>query len=146
MYFSHSIITINYIKIIISNKALACYVFAGHNNLLFVFLLISLLQPTWYQPPPPPPPVLYRPRMSPNLHKPLGQRPTKRSSISALRRRRVRCKRCAACCRKECGTCQYCHDMRKFGGPGRMKKSCIMRQCLAVSCHTNHCLCMCGTK
>lgn len=22
--------------------------------------------------------------------------------------------------------------MRKFGGPGRMKKGCIMRQCLAV--------------
>uniref|UniRef100_A0A8C8DUZ1 [histone H3]-dimethyl-L-lysine(36) demethylase n=1 Tax=Oryzias sinensis TaxID=183150 RepID=A0A8C8DUZ1_9TELE len=78
----------------------------------------------------PPPPVLYRPRLGPSLHK--HQRPTKRSSISALRRRRVRCKRCSACCRKECGDCQYCHDMRKFGGPGRMKKSCIMRQCLAV--------------
>uniref|UniRef100_A0A3B3DVG7 [histone H3]-dimethyl-L-lysine(36) demethylase n=1 Tax=Oryzias melastigma TaxID=30732 RepID=A0A3B3DVG7_ORYME len=77
----------------------------------------------------PPPPVLYRPRLGPSLHK--HQRPTKRSSISALRRRRVRCKRCSACCRKECGNCQYCHDMRKFGGPGRMKKGCIMRQCLA---------------
>uniref|UniRef100_A0A8C7YWP7 [histone H3]-dimethyl-L-lysine(36) demethylase n=1 Tax=Oryzias sinensis TaxID=183150 RepID=A0A8C7YWP7_9TELE len=61
----------------------------------------------------------------------VSREPTKRSSISALRRRRVRCKRCSACCRKECGDCQYCHDMRKFGGPGRMKKSCIMRQCLA---------------
>uniref|UniRef100_A0A665XER9 [histone H3]-dimethyl-L-lysine(36) demethylase n=1 Tax=Echeneis naucrates TaxID=173247 RepID=A0A665XER9_ECHNA len=89
-------------------------------------------RPSWYQPPIPPPPVLYRPRLGPTLHKPLGQRPTKRSSISALRRRRVRCKRCDACCRKECGNCQYCQDMRKFGGPGRMKKSCIMRQCLAV--------------
>uniref|UniRef100_A0A671VMX4 [histone H3]-dimethyl-L-lysine(36) demethylase n=1 Tax=Sparus aurata TaxID=8175 RepID=A0A671VMX4_SPAAU len=79
----------------------------------------------------PPPPVIYRPRLGPNLHKPLGQRRTKRSSISALRRRRVRCKRCSACCRKECGECHYCQDMRKFGGPGRMKKSCIMRQCLA---------------
>uniref|UniRef100_A0A3B5KYB0 [histone H3]-dimethyl-L-lysine(36) demethylase n=1 Tax=Xiphophorus couchianus TaxID=32473 RepID=A0A3B5KYB0_9TELE len=57
-------------------------------------------------------------------------RSTKHTSISALRRRRVRCKRCSACCRKECGDCQYCHDMRKFGGPGRMKKSCVMRQCL----------------
>lgn len=88
-------------------------------------------RPSWYQPPAPPPPVLYRPRLAPPLHKPLGQRPNKRSSISALRRRRVRCKRCAACCRKECGNCQYCYDMRKFGGPGRMKKSCVMRQCLA---------------
>ncbi|KAM9741807.1 lysine-specific demethylase 2A isoform 1-T2 [Menidia menidia] len=86
-------------------------------------------RPSWYQPPTPPPPVIYRPRLGPSLHK--HQRLAKRSSISALRRRRVRCKRCAACCRKECGNCQYCHDMRKFGGPGRMKKSCVMRQCLA---------------
>uniref|UniRef100_A0A8C6KJ30 [histone H3]-dimethyl-L-lysine(36) demethylase n=1 Tax=Nothobranchius furzeri TaxID=105023 RepID=A0A8C6KJ30_NOTFU len=59
-------------------------------------------------------------------------RPTKGTSLSALRRRRVRCKRCAGCRRKECGACQYCHDMRKFGGPGRMKKGCMMRQCLTV--------------
>ncbi|XP_055015145.1 lysine-specific demethylase 2A [Boleophthalmus pectinirostris] len=87
-------------------------------------------RPSWYEPPlpPPPPSVLYRPRLGPSGHK--TRRSTKRS-ISALRRRRVRCKRCAACRRKECGSCQFCHDMRKFGGPGRMKKSCVMRQCLA---------------
>ncbi|XP_071313131.1 lysine-specific demethylase 2A [Trachinotus anak] len=101
-------------------------------------------RPSWYQPPTPPPPVLYRPRLGPTLHKPLGQRPTKRSSISALRRRRVRCKRCAACCRKECGNCQYCHDMRKFGGPGRMKKSCIMRQCLAPALPNTARCAICG--
>uniref|UniRef100_A0A674PHW3 [histone H3]-dimethyl-L-lysine(36) demethylase n=1 Tax=Takifugu rubripes TaxID=31033 RepID=A0A674PHW3_TAKRU len=88
-------------------------------------------RPAWYQPPAVPPPVLYRPRLGPTLHKSHGQKRTKSSSISALRRRRVRCKRCAGCCRKECGNCIYCHDMRKFGGPGRMKKGCIMRQCLA---------------
>uniref|UniRef100_A0A8C4NI86 [histone H3]-dimethyl-L-lysine(36) demethylase n=1 Tax=Dicentrarchus labrax TaxID=13489 RepID=A0A8C4NI86_DICLA len=71
-------------------------------------------------------------------------RSTKRSSISALRRRRVRCKRCAACCRKECGTCHYCHDMRKFGGPGRMKKSCIMRQCLAPALPNTARCAICG--
>lgn len=97
--------------------------------------MMSPLQPAWYQPPAPPPQVLYRPRLV--HHKSLVKKCTKRSSINALRRRRVRCKRCAACCRKECGNCHYCHDMRKFGGPGRMKKSCIMRQCLAVS-HINH--------
>uniref|UniRef100_A0AAQ6A3D8 [histone H3]-dimethyl-L-lysine(36) demethylase n=1 Tax=Amphiprion ocellaris TaxID=80972 RepID=A0AAQ6A3D8_AMPOC len=96
------------------------------------------------RPPTPPPPVIYRPRLPPPLHKPLGQRPNKRSSISALRRRRVRCKRCAACCRKECGNCQYCYDMRKFGGPGRMKKSCVMRQCLAPALpNTARCV-ICG--
>ncbi|KAM7389807.1 hypothetical protein PAMP_023761 [Pampus punctatissimus] len=101
-------------------------------------------RPSWYQPPIPPPPVLYRPRLGPTLHKPLGQRSTKRSSISALRRRRVRCKRCAGCCRKECGTCQYCHDMRKFGGPGRMKKGCIMRQCLAPALPNTARCAVCG--
>uniref|UniRef100_A0A669ETP5 [histone H3]-dimethyl-L-lysine(36) demethylase n=1 Tax=Oreochromis niloticus TaxID=8128 RepID=A0A669ETP5_ORENI len=101
-------------------------------------------RPSWYQPPIPPPPVLYRPRLGPTLHKPLGQKATKRSSISALRRRRVRCKRCAACCRKECGNCQYCHDMRKFGGPGRMKKSCIMRQCLAPALPNTARCAICG--
>uniref|UniRef100_A0A673FUZ1 [histone H3]-dimethyl-L-lysine(36) demethylase n=1 Tax=Sinocyclocheilus rhinocerous TaxID=307959 RepID=A0A673FUZ1_9TELE len=48
-----------------------------------------------------------------------------------LPRRRVRCKRCEACLRTECGDCNYCRDMRKFGGPGRLKKSCVLRQCLA---------------
>ncbi|KAM4586150.1 lysine-specific demethylase 2A isoform 1-T2 [Fundulus diaphanus] len=85
-------------------------------------------RPSWYQPPTPPAPVFCRSRMGPSLHK--SKKSKKHTTISALRRRRVRCKRCSACCRKECGKCQYCHDMRKFGGPGRMKKSCIMRQCL----------------
>uniref|UniRef100_A0A8C9QWN0 [histone H3]-dimethyl-L-lysine(36) demethylase n=1 Tax=Scleropages formosus TaxID=113540 RepID=A0A8C9QWN0_SCLFO len=62
------------------------------------------------------------------------------SSISALRRRRVRCKRCTACLRKECGNCNYCKDMRKFGGPGRLKQTCVLRQCLAVSLHCNLCV------
>ncbi|XP_049442717.1 lysine-specific demethylase 2A [Epinephelus fuscoguttatus] len=101
-------------------------------------------RPSWYQPPIPPPPVIYRPRLGPTLHKPLGQRSAKRSSISALRRRRVRCKRCAGCCRKECGTCQYCHDMRKFGGPGRMKKGCIMRQCLSPALPNTARCAICG--
>ncbi|KAM4621990.1 lysine-specific demethylase 2A isoform 1-T2 [Polymixia lowei] len=102
-------------------------------------------RPSWYQPPAAPPPVLYRPRLGPSPHKPLSQRPVKpASSISALRRRRVRCKRCAACCRKECGNCQYCHDMRKFGGPGRMKKSCVMRQCLAPALPNTARCAVCG--
>uniref|UniRef100_A0A8D3E0Q4 [histone H3]-dimethyl-L-lysine(36) demethylase n=1 Tax=Scophthalmus maximus TaxID=52904 RepID=A0A8D3E0Q4_SCOMX len=72
------------------------------------------------------------------------RRPTKRSSISALRRRRVRCKRCAGCTRKECGTCQYCHDMRKFGGPGRMKKGCLMRQCITPALPNTARCAICG--
>lgn len=58
--------------------------------------------------------------------------PSNRSS-SGARRRRTRCRKCEACLRSECGECHFCKDMKKFGGPGRMKQSCIMRQCIAVS-------------
>ncbi|CAD5121051.1 DgyrCDS9592 [Dimorphilus gyrociliatus] len=45
--------------------------------------------------------------------------------------RRVRCKKCEPCTRTDCGECHFCKDMRKFGGPGRMKQTCISRQCMA---------------
>uniref|UniRef100_A0AAY5F4C1 [histone H3]-dimethyl-L-lysine(36) demethylase n=1 Tax=Electrophorus electricus TaxID=8005 RepID=A0AAY5F4C1_ELEEL len=84
-------------------------------------------------PPPAPLSLLYRPRppgSSPIL--PPVPRPVKPpSSLMRLRRRRVRCKRCEACLRSECGDCTYCRDMKKFGGPGRLKKTCVLRQCLA---------------
>uniref|UniRef100_A0A671VPV7 [histone H3]-dimethyl-L-lysine(36) demethylase n=1 Tax=Sparus aurata TaxID=8175 RepID=A0A671VPV7_SPAAU len=53
------------------------------------------------------------------------------SSMSVLRRRRVRCKRCEACMRPECGDCNFCRDMKKFGGPGKLKQTCVLRQCLS---------------
>uniref|UniRef100_A0A8C5HI31 Lysine-specific demethylase 2B n=1 Tax=Gouania willdenowi TaxID=441366 RepID=A0A8C5HI31_GOUWI len=63
---------------------------------------------------------------------------------SGARRRRTRCRKCEACLRTECGECHFCKDMKKFGGPGRMKQSCIMRQCIApVLPHTAVCL-VCG--
>ncbi|KAH1011633.1 jmjC domain-containing histone demethylation protein 1 isoform X1 [Dendroctonus ponderosae] len=46
------------------------------------------------------------------------------------RRRRTRCKKCSACQRADCGECTFCLDMVKFGGPGRAKQTCNMRQCL----------------
>uniref|UniRef100_G3UF97 F-box and leucine rich repeat protein 19 n=1 Tax=Loxodonta africana TaxID=9785 RepID=G3UF97_LOXAF len=58
--------------------------------------------------------------------------------------RRTRCRRCRACVRTECGDCHFCRDMKKFGGPGRMKQSCLLRQCTApVLPHTAVCL-LCG--
>jgi len=30
----------------------------------------------------------------------------------------------------DCGSCKFCLDKRKFGGPGKLKKRCEMRQCL----------------
>lgn len=60
------------------------------------------------------------------------------------RRRRTRCKKCEACLRADCGECHFCKDMKKFGGPGRMKQSCISRQCMApVLPHTACCM-ICG--
>uniref|UniRef100_A0A803YQ45 Lysine demethylase 2B n=1 Tax=Meleagris gallopavo TaxID=9103 RepID=A0A803YQ45_MELGA len=65
-------------------------------------------------------------------------------STAGARRRRTRCRKCEACLRTECGECHFCKDMKKFGGPGRMKQSCIMRQCIApVLPHTAVCL-VCG--
>ncbi|CAH0549530.1 unnamed protein product [Brassicogethes aeneus] len=46
------------------------------------------------------------------------------------RRRRTRCKKCEACVRNDCSECSFCLDMVKFGGPGRAKQTCVMRQCL----------------
>uniref|UniRef100_A0A8C7TB83 [histone H3]-dimethyl-L-lysine(36) demethylase n=1 Tax=Oncorhynchus mykiss TaxID=8022 RepID=A0A8C7TB83_ONCMY len=98
-------------------------------------------RPSWYQPPPPS--VVYRPRLA-MPHKAVVPRPAKPTSISALRRRRVRCKHCAACQRKECGECNFCKDMRRFGGPGRMKKGCMMRQCLAPGLPNSAVCALCG--
>lgn len=49
---------------------------------------------------------------------------------TAPRRRRTRCKVCEACQRSDCGECSFCLDMVKFGGPGKAKQTCTMRQCL----------------
>uniref|UniRef100_A0A8D3EDD2 Lysine-specific demethylase 2B-like n=1 Tax=Scophthalmus maximus TaxID=52904 RepID=A0A8D3EDD2_SCOMX len=85
-------------------------------------------------------------KISPNRPKPkMGtssavKLPSNRSS-SGARRRRTRCRKCEACQRTECGECHFCKDMKKFGGPGRMKQSCIMRQCIApVLPHTAVCV------
>ena len=32
----------------------------------------------------------------------------------------------------DCGTCKYCKDKRKFGGPGIKKKGCEKRKCTSV--------------
>ncbi|KAM3622700.1 uncharacterized protein V6R79_002126 [Siganus canaliculatus] len=85
-------------------------------------------RPSWYQPPPPPPPPP-RPKLATTPIIPRPQKPA--SSMSVLRRRRVRCKRCEACMRPECGECNFCRDMKKFGGPGKLKQTCVLRQCLS---------------
>lgn len=51
-----------------------------------------------------------------------------------IRRRRTRCGQCENCQREDCGECRTCKDMKKFGGAGRMKQSCLMRACIDVRC------------
>lgn len=74
------------------------------------------------------------PRVKP-LDESTSQTPSRQSgtALSSVRRRRVRCRKCEACTRTECGECAFCKDMKKFGGLGRMKQTCVSRQCLAVS-------------
>ncbi|XP_025420135.1 jmjC domain-containing histone demethylation protein 1-like isoform X2 [Sipha flava] len=57
-------------------------------------------------------------------------RKTGNAATSGPRRRRTRCKKCEACKQADCGECSFCKDMVKFGGPGRAKQTCVMRQCL----------------
>ncbi|GAB6031109.1 hypothetical protein CHUAL_007917 [Chamberlinius hualienensis] len=63
---------------------------------------------------------------------------------SNARRRRTRCKKCEACLRADCGDCHFCKDMKKFGGAGRMKQSCISRQCMAPILPHTACCMLCG--
>nr|XP_039266845.1 lysine-specific demethylase 2B-like [Styela clava] len=56
-------------------------------------------------------------------------RPVRRTPSAGNRVRRVRCKQCEACLRGDCGDCVYCKDMKKYGGPGTMKQSCMLRRC-----------------
>jgi len=48
------------------------------------------------------------------------------------RRRRARCGICPGCVAEECGVCRFCQDDVKKGGPGKLKKPCILRRCQAL--------------
>ena len=40
------------------------------------------------------------------------------------------CGKCPGCLRSDCGTCIFCKDKPKFGGPGIKKQRCANRTCL----------------
>ena len=46
------------------------------------------------------------------------------------RKRARRCGECSNCKRDDCGTCMYCSDMKKYRGPGKKKRCCLLRKCL----------------
>ena len=39
------------------------------------------------------------------------------------------CFECTACKNPDCMKCKWCHDKKKYGGPGRLNKRCITRRC-----------------
>ena len=49
--------------------------------------------------------------------------------ISHLGTKRRRCGSCSACQCPDCGTCVFCKDKPKFGGPGRRKQCCERKKC-----------------
>ncbi|XP_022085617.1 lysine-specific demethylase 2A-like isoform X2 [Acanthaster planci] len=59
-----------------------------------------------------------------------GMRPVSKRLSNGIRRRRTRCRKCENCLSQDCRNCHFCRDMKKYGGPGRMKQSCVARQCL----------------
>ena len=54
-------------------------------------------------------------------------------SMQTKRMHQVRCE-CVNCLKNNCGACENCLDMRKFGGPGRKKQRCEERVC----CNNNN--------
>ena len=46
--------------------------------------------------------------------------------------KRKRCGLCKGCNSDDCGTCLYCQDKPKFGGPGKKKQCCEQRKCLEM--------------
>merc|ERR1712048_915835 len=53
---------------------------------------------------------------------------------SQAKRRSRRCGKCASCRRtNDCRKCDYCKDSRKYGGPGKLRQKCRVRQCEYLS-------------
>ncbi|KAM3617293.1 uncharacterized protein V6R79_004244 [Siganus canaliculatus] len=55
---------------------------------------------------------------------------TDRRRGSQIKRSARMCGECDACLRTEdCAQCDFCKDMKKFGGPNKIRQKCRMRQC-----------------
>jgi len=48
---------------------------------------------------------------------------------ASSKQRGPRCGECAGCSRDNCGECKFCLDMKKFGGPNKLRQACLMRKC-----------------
>ncbi|XP_075882902.1 CXXC-type zinc finger protein 1a isoform X2 [Nelusetta ayraudi] len=53
-----------------------------------------------------------------------------RRRSSQIKRSARMCGECDACLRTDdCGQCDFCKDMKKFGGPNKIRQKCRMKQC-----------------
>jgi DNA (cytosine-5)-methyltransferase 1 len=52
-----------------------------------------------------------------------------------IAKKRSRCFKCSTCVVPDCGVCVYCKDMKKYGGPGIKKQSCMVRFGSAIVCN-----------
>ncbi|XP_077470868.1 CXXC-type zinc finger protein 1a isoform X2 [Stigmatopora argus] len=53
-----------------------------------------------------------------------------RRSAQQIKRSARMCGECEACLRtQDCSTCDFCKDMKKFGGPNKIRQKCRLRQC-----------------
>ncbi|XP_067835700.1 CXXC-type zinc finger protein 1-like [Heptranchias perlo] len=51
-------------------------------------------------------------------------------AANQIKRSARMCGECEACRRTEdCGQCDFCKDMKKFGGPNKIRQKCRLRQC-----------------
>ena len=59
------------------------------------------------------------------------------STDSAKKRKRARCGNCSGCLNRDktadCRQCRNCLDQKRYGGPGRLKKACVKRQCVVIT-------------
>ncbi|KAJ0036535.1 hypothetical protein NQD34_005212 [Periophthalmus magnuspinnatus] len=64
-----------------------------------------------------------------DFHQPPSNLDKRRGSQQIKRSARM-CGECDACLRTEdCAQCDFCKDMKKFGGPNRIRQKCRLRQC-----------------
>ncbi|XP_077569294.1 CXXC-type zinc finger protein 1a isoform X2 [Stigmatopora nigra] len=53
-----------------------------------------------------------------------------RRSAQQIKRSARMCGECEPCLRtQDCSTCDFCKDMKKFGGPNKIRQKCRLRQC-----------------
>jgi len=70
--------------------------------------------------------------------------PLKEGSYKAEKPTRMPCKICQACIAPDCTKCEFCVDMIRFGGPGRLRKPCQLRKCLQPLLPLDVCCFICG--